>query len=113
MPQLLRDILRDALTGQPDIVLVPEIASGNDLRGAIERASGEVVITGLDVGANRTFWEPLLRRNPRLTVFSVREDGSGAFGWTLRLHGEPLGDVSPDGLLEAIRVAVRQPVEGR
>ena len=113
MPRILRDILTNRLACQPDIVLVPEAAAMDELGWTVGEASADVVITGLDVRATRHLCEALLRRHPGLTVFSIPEDGSGASGWTLRLHGEPLGDVSTDGLIEAVRSAVRQPVGER
>jgi DNA-binding NarL/FixJ family response regulator len=108
---MLRDIITDAFADQPDILLVAQAAAGDEMESAIERGRADVVITGLDVGGNRQFCEPVFRRHPRLTVISIPADGSGAYAWTLRLHGERLGDVSPDGLIEAIRQAVGQPVE--
>jgi hypothetical protein len=110
MPKMLRYILADALAGQPDIVLVQEAGFTDEVGWAVDHASADVVITGMDVGASRQLCESLLRGHPGLTVFSIPEDRSGACGWTLRLHGEPLGDVSTEGLIDAIRLAVRQPV---
>jgi hypothetical protein len=110
---MLRDILTDAFAGQPDMVLVQEAASMDEVDRAVGESGIDVVITGLDVVSSHQWYESLLRRRPGLTVLSVPEDGSGVSGWTLRLHGESLGDVSTDGLIEAIRLAVRQPVGER
>jgi len=112
MPKMLRDILTDALTNQPDMTLVEDAAAIDDMAWAAEHAGADVIVTGLDLSARRPLCHSLLRRHPGLAVFSIPEDRSGASGWSLRLHDEPLGDVSTEGLIDAIRLAARQPVGG-
>jgi DNA-binding NarL/FixJ family response regulator len=112
LPTMLRDILSDALADQSDILLVGEAPWGAGASAAQEQADADVMITGLDMRDSRDLCESLLRRHSGLTVFSIPEDGSGVYGWTLRLHGEPLGDVSAGGLITAIRLATRRPMGG-
>jgi DNA-binding NarL/FixJ family response regulator len=104
MPRVLSDILRETLGRQPDIRVVGEAASGAELQDAVSDLDADVVITGLGAADNRALCQLLLVRHPGVSVIGIPDDRSGASRWQLRLDEVSLGDVSPDGLVEAIRL---------
>ena len=105
MPQMLSDILRNTLREETGVKIVGEAESGEGVREAVETHRADVVITGLGAEANRALCRVLLVAHPHVSVIGIPADRSGAKQWQLRLYEASLGDVSPDELVEAIRLA--------
>jgi len=103
MPRLLREIVEDAVRLQPDMELVNG-ASGNAPLMAIKGRRVDVLIAGEREADNSGVWEQLLLENPGLKVVVVTEDGREARLLEFRQVSVP--DVSPQGLVDAIRAAV-------
>jgi DNA-binding NarL/FixJ family response regulator len=103
MPQMLRDIVEDTVRLQPDMELV-NWRGGRDFATAVKRGQAEVVIVGGRGQEGPAAHERLLLEDPRLKVLVVSEDGRAAH--LLELRQVPIAEVSPQGLVDAIREAV-------
>ena len=103
MPRLLREIVEDAVRFQPDMKRI-DSSEEHDLSSAIKREQADVLIVaepGIDDAASH---EQLLLENPRLKVLVVSRDGREAH--LLEFRQIPVVEVSPQGLVDAIRAAV-------
>jgi hypothetical protein len=100
MPRLLHDIVEEMVRTQPDMELV---AATDDLtlqRAVTTRRPDVLIIAEGDV---RGAHEKLLLANPRLKLLVVGRDGRQAH--VLELLRTPVPNVSPQGLVDAIRAA--------
>ena len=103
IPRILRDILEETISRQPDMQLVarrdvPGPTPHPDYRGA------DVVIVEEQAPSDRLSHERLLIENPRLRLLVLTAKGGEAH--LLEFRRIPVSDVSPQGLLDAIRLAV-------
>jgi hypothetical protein len=101
---MLRDIMQELLVTQDDIEVVGEVDTADRLVGAVEELGADFVIIGGDQLEVPDAWLDLLGSAPGLRLLAVASRGRRM---TLC---ELLGDASPRGLVEAIRVA-RGPIE--
>ncbi len=104
LPRVMRDIIRDLLTGQPDIELVGETSADVDLSELVHATRADVVVMGLDRAETGT-GERLAELYPGLRFLGVVGDGRDAVMYELRPHCHSLGEVSPNTLLTAMRGA--------
>jgi DNA-binding NarL/FixJ family response regulator len=104
MAPLLREIVRAAVSREPDLEIVAE-HDVVDLSEAVEQDDPDFVIVGSD-GADQSI-RPLVAsgRGPR-TLY-LRSDGKESVLYELRPHRVSLGEISSDTLLRAIRAAPR------
>jgi DNA-binding NarL/FixJ family response regulator len=120
MPRMMREIVESAVSTQADMQIIGAIEERLVERGAltaaaearVERADADVVILGLQRDDEARAYDRLLYVRPRLTLLAITGDGRGAFLYELRPHKVPIGDVSPEGLLGAIRTAARSDAGG-
>ncbi|MDQ6829298.1 MAG: hypothetical protein M3081_10575 [Gemmatimonadota bacterium] len=102
MPRMLHDIVRTILSAEPDIEIetttVPqrEIASARAITGA------DVVILA-EPEAPTDEYAAMLYAHPRLRLVAISDDGRRAVLYELRPHRSPLGDMSPNALVQAVR----------
>jgi hypothetical protein len=102
VPRMLRDIIEGAVRLQSGMELVKGNVS--DLMQLLERGAIDVAIVGGTAeGATRS-QRRLLADHPQLTMFVVTDDGRSAH--RLEFRRTPVLDVSPAGLVDAIRAAV-------
>jgi DNA-binding NarL/FixJ family response regulator len=106
MPQMLCDILTDVLSGQADMAVVGGLPDRNSLVAAALATRAEVIVIGLPDGDLPAECGELLDAQPHVRVFGVGANGREAFLYQTRTHRIPLGEVSPQGLVQAIRTAV-------
>jgi hypothetical protein len=102
MPRMLREIVEDAVGLQADMELVDQI-DGDDLSTAIRVRQAAVAIVAEAV-ADGPGHEQLLVDNPQLKLFVLTGDGMEAH--LLEFRHIPVSEVSPQGLVNAIRAAV-------
>jgi DNA-binding NarL/FixJ family response regulator len=107
LPRMLREIVEDVVSTQADMQIVGAADSLAALPAEVARTSPDVVILALERGAAPTRLDPLLYGQPSLSIVAITEDGRGAFRYELRPQMLPVGNVSPNGLLDAIRASVR------
>ncbi len=107
MPRLMRDIVESAIRAQPDMLVVGVlgvVGARDSLSDAVQRARPNVVILGRASAESRAC-EALLYEHPHVRLLEVIDDGRSATLCELRPHRVPIGDVSPEGLVGAIRAA--------
>lgn len=103
---MLGDIVANVVSEQPDMEVVGQLEGRAALTEAATDLSADVVVVGLEAAELRTVCEELVISHPHIKVLAVAGDGRGAFLYELRPQTSPLGEVSPQGLVDAIRTAV-------
>src|SRR5262249_46898575 len=102
MPRMLQEIVRQIVSGQPDLAIVGAFGYQDVATREIEPQRAAVVLTALgeppqiDVG-------DLLFKHPHLRVLSLSTDGSKSVLSELRLYEQALGELSLAELLRVIR----------
>jgi DNA-binding NarL/FixJ family response regulator len=104
LPQLLREIVTEALEAQSDMEVVGSVADQDSLARTIAQARPEVIVTGHD---DPEIAAGLLERRPPLAVIAVTGDAKESEYYELRPQRVQLGEISPSELVEAIRQATR------
>jgi DNA-binding NarL/FixJ family response regulator len=107
VPPILSDIIRDALADVHGVEVVRETAGEEDLAESVARSRADVLVTE-DAGQELSDRHlGLMYRHPRLKLLTISPDGRRAALYRLMPRRRLLVDVSPDGLVAAIRGAVR------
>lgn len=102
---MMREIVTTTLGAQPDMHVVATVEAEDTLADAVVRTQADVVVVGLAPNASPTTYDDLLYQHPRLRVLMVTDDGRGALLSALRPQQVAIDDVSPAGLVEAIRAS--------
>ena len=102
VPRLLYDILQGTLGSHSDMELFQ--SADVDLSNAVARCGAEVVIVASPTGGATPLQRLVLVDHPDLTMFVVTDDARAAH--QLEWRQTPVVEVSPTGLVEAIRAAV-------
>lgn len=103
MPRMMRDIIRDITSSHKDIDVIAELAHRDELTKTAIRTRADVVVVGKAAGDGHEDYRDLLRKRPRLKILAISADGRRGFLHELQPRVVPLGEVSPDSLIEAIR----------
>ena len=99
---LTREIVQGILAGAPDIDLIGEV-SMRDFGGPGDPAGADVAILAGDGGVLTRRALEVLKTRPLLKVLAVRRGGREASLYELRPHQTPLGELSSQVLLAAVR----------
>jgi DNA-binding NarL/FixJ family response regulator len=105
LPPMLSDIVADTIGSQTDMEVVGELPTAAELQAGVSEAVADIVIIGLDDLDLPSECLGLFDAYPSIRVLGVSIDGRSASLYELRPHRLPLGEVSPDGLVQAIREA--------
>jgi hypothetical protein len=97
MPGVMRDLVETLVAAQPDLEIV-----GGD---------ADVVLVGVATIAEADALTARLYARPHQRLLALAVDGRTAVAYELRPHVTPLGTLSPEGLLAAIRAG--QPAGSR
>lgn len=111
MPEMLRGILREVLGAQPDIEIVREARSDEELLIAVSTGAPDVVVVESVTGALSPAGNLVLRDRPSAHVLALSADGRMAAMYRLRAVRTLIHEVSAAGLREAIRSAVAAAAE--
>jgi hypothetical protein len=103
MAPLLREIIREAIVREPDLDLVAEHDAA-DVRAAVEQDDPDFIIVGEDAAAEQDV-RSLVGARRGLRALEVQSDGRESVLYELRPHRIPLGEISADTLVRAIRAA--------
>ena len=106
MPRMLQEIIESVVSSQPDMTLTGPVRRMKSVAAAGRRVRADVVILGESqehIGG--TPWQ-MLNENPRLKIVTISPDGHRATRYEMRPHQVDLDDVSPEGLIHAIRAAM-------
>jgi DNA-binding NarL/FixJ family response regulator len=103
---MLCDIVENIVAEQPDMEVVGKLERRTSLLTAAAEAAADVVILGLGDAELPLVCEELVAAQPHSKVLAVAADGRRAFLYELRPQTSALGEISPQGLIDAIRAAV-------
>jgi DNA-binding NarL/FixJ family response regulator len=104
MPQMLRTIVKDILSTDPQCEIVAETVEQDTLRAQLRETPVDVIIladTDVDVISSR--FAALLAHHPAMRIIAITSGGKRAFLYDLRPHVTPIDELSPATLLSAIR----------
>jgi len=101
---MLTEILADSLAPQPDMELVDDSVADGSLLGAAQRSHADVVIVARDDGEGAGY-DDVLYGSSRLKVIEISGQGRSGSLHELRPRRLALGELSPLGLVDAIRAA--------
>jgi DNA-binding NarL/FixJ family response regulator len=101
LPRMLNDIVKKVITEQPDLEVVAELGCAGDIAHAVAERDADLVIA--DPSCTDGAIERLVGPRSRLRLLEVEASGRGSCLSELRPHRVPLGEISPDRLLGAIR----------
>ena len=102
MPPLLREIVREAIDGEPDLDVVAEHPGDVDVRHAVERDEADFVIVGSEAAAALGV-PALIGGGARVRALELQGDGRNGVLYELRPHRVSLGEISPQTLVQSIR----------
>jgi DNA-binding NarL/FixJ family response regulator len=98
---MLNDIVKTIIDQQPDLEVVAEVDCESDVAYAVAVHDADLVVA--DPSCTDGAIERLAGRRSRLRLLEVQASGRGSCLSELRPHRVPLGEISPERLLEAIR----------
>jgi DNA-binding NarL/FixJ family response regulator len=104
-PTMLRDILEQAISREPDMEVIPEPVVAPP--AAAQLQSPDVVVVGLSDSESADGARALLARWPHSHLLIITARGHRVLRYELTPRGVDLGEMSPAQLAEAIRAAVR------
>lgn len=99
MPRMMSEIVRELLDGQADIEVVGVLDASEALLEAVTRRSAHLVIIAGDQLRVPPLWLDLLEARPSLRLLAVASERHRT------ALCEVLGNVPPQGLVDAVRVA--------
>jgi DNA-binding NarL/FixJ family response regulator len=111
LPSMLAGVVEQVLD-QSDLEVVGVVSDHVEVLLTTGRTRADVVVLGIDEATLPGPGKRLLEEHPHVKVLAVTPDGRRAFLYELRPHLVPLGEASPDRLLEAIRTAAHAEVDG-
>lgn len=100
---MLSDIIRDIVKGQADMDLVGAVSDLKTLPATVVATDADVVVAGLPNADLPEDYLPLFHTKPRVRLLGVSADGRRGFLYVLRPQWSELGELSPSGLIDAIR----------
>lgn len=103
LPRILSDIIGTVLESAGDIRVVGEAVNHAELLELTRSLRPDVVIMGLDESGLPGFGWDLYAGDPLLRVLGVMGEGRQTFVYELRPHRTPLGELSPQELVAAVR----------
>ena len=102
LPTMLSEIVRDAVEAQPDMEILYEARTLAELEGA-RWGRADVIVVAAEQGALPAECTRLMYERPHTRTLSISPDGRLTALWRLLPHGVTMEDVSPEGLVAAIR----------
>ena len=105
---ILHDIIEGILDAQPDIHVAGDLRETDDVARSIDATGADFMIWGVDAEVGR-FYPDVIDRYPHVKVLAVQNQHHDALLWQMRPVCEmrptrvPLGELSPDRLLAALR----------
>ena len=105
---MLIDIISDVVASEPDLVIVDKMTEGAGVGPAARRARADVVIVQQASSSDCAEQAEFLSVQRPFKVIALADDGRQGFLYELRPHCIPLGEMSADGLIAAIRAAAHR-----
>ena len=104
MSPLLREIVREALSDEPDLDVVAEHDAVADVGEAVARAAANFIIVGSDAATHDSV-RAFVASTRGVRALEVQSGGKESVLYELRPHRVSLGEISTDTLLRTIRAA--------
>jgi DNA-binding NarL/FixJ family response regulator len=104
-PRLMRELVLEAITEQPDIEIVAEIQNEADIAAIVDGTHPDFLIIALDESDHRPpLCDILLRRFPEMKILALApERNSSIFFWaSFDIHSSPV-EASEAGILDTLR----------
>jgi chemotaxis response regulator CheB len=111
LPGVLHAVVREALSPDDEIVVVATRRPGLPLGAAVQETGATVVIVCAEHPEAADPAPPMLAERARLRVLAVSADGRESVMYELQPRRRELGELSPAGLLEAVRATAGPPEE--
>ena len=107
MPRLLSDILKNQIATEPDMEVVGEAPERAALPGLALETRADIVVIGSDRPEPPPEGLALIEAHPEIRLIGVAADGRRLFLYEGGRRQTPLGQMSPQELLDIIRAVVR------
>jgi hypothetical protein len=107
MAPMLVDIVANIVAAQPDMDIVSGVEGETNLLKAATCSNADVVILSRKFPVESEYDELLYSRS-HLKVIEITGNGRDGSLYELRPHRVPLGEMSPTGLLDAIRASAHR-----
>lgn len=104
-PKLMREVIIETLSDEPDIAIVGEVAEEAEIPQQIEQTRPDVLFIALNDELERPpVCESILRAHPGLSIIAIAERGNHMmFYWaSFSIHASVL-DASGEAILNAMR----------
>jgi DNA-binding NarL/FixJ family response regulator len=102
LQRFTREVIKEVVAGEHDMEIAAEFPDLEDLVQAADDANANFVIAATDLTGPAEVHR-LLEARPWVKVLGISSDARQSFLYELRPQMVPLGEVSPQTLLEAIR----------
>jgi hypothetical protein len=99
---ILHDVIRGIVEAETDMAVVGDLDRPDRLGPTIAETRAAFVIWGVENDAP-DFYPNVLHDWPLLKVLAVEGDSRRSFLWEMRPTRAPLGELSPDRLIAALR----------
>lgn len=103
LSNILRDIMEKVLLAESDLVVVAQVLSHADLLLLLDETETEVVIVGCEELELPELTGKISRKHPQISILAIVGNGRACYMCRLPPHWEPLGELSPSGLVRAIK----------
>jgi len=108
-PRLMRELMVETISDQPDIEIVGEVSDDSELRQAIEETHPDFVIVALEKQDRLpVVCHSILQEHPQIKIIAVASDrNSSLFYWaSLQVQSSRI-EASEAGVLKALRGVTR------
>jgi DNA-binding NarL/FixJ family response regulator len=105
MPRLLRDIIRREVAIHGDMEIIGTLAARESINEALLCTGADVVIVGPPRSDDRSSYTDILFQQPRLRLVALFADAREAVLYALSPEPRPIGNVSAEELVSALRSA--------
>jgi AmiR/NasT family two-component response regulator len=104
-PRLMRELVLETISGQPDIEVVGEVTDTADIERMVAQSKPDFVIISLDEADRRpVICDGLLARSPATKILALApERNSSLFFWTVVDIRSARVESSEEGILNALR----------
>jgi DNA-binding NarL/FixJ family response regulator len=104
-PRLMRELVVETISGQPDIEIVGEVTDSSDIERMVAESKPDFVIIALDEADRRpAICDGLLARSPATKILALApERNSSLFFWTVVDIRSARVESSEEGILKALR----------
>jgi DNA-binding NarL/FixJ family response regulator len=105
-PRLIREMVLEAILGQPDMEVVAEIEDEKEIVRMVEATCPDFLIIALDSsGEHAALCQSLLPRFPKMKILALApEQNISVFFWgSFDIHSKSV-EASEDGILNALRL---------